>query len=204
MRLLLIIFLIALPALAQDATSTASQLKTFTSPDGTFQFTYPDILIRCELRPEAGGAHAWVQQECVSYHPVCGNGVDPDDPIVCLAYPRDRYTNTEAFEAAAFSVSETTISEKECLSDEVRKGKIVVVNGAKFYFNEDSDAGMNQAGHSKDYVTFHNGRCVVIATAVATANPGVFDPPAKAMTEQDWAEVYGKLNQARDSFRFLK
>lgn len=37
-----------------------------------------------------------------------------------------------------------------------------------------------------------------------TANAQVFDPPARELSKEDWDEVYGKLNQTRDSFRFRK
>lgn len=205
MKALLICCLVSLTGLASgQANQTPRHAKTFTSPDGTFQFTYPDILIRCELRSQGNDSYAWIQPECAAYHPVCGEYPKPNEPVACVAYPRNRYTDTEAFEAAAFSVSEAKVSEKECLSDEIRQGKIVEMQGVKYYVFEESDAGMNQAGHSKSYVTFRNGNCYTITTAVATATAEVFDPPARKLSKQDWDEVYGKLNQARDSFRFLK
>lgn len=63
---------------------------------------------------------------------------------------------------------------------------------------------MSQARHSKGYLTLHNGKCYAMAITVVTADPQSFDPPAKELSKRDWAEVNGRLEQARDSFRFLK
>jgi len=208
MRVLTLSFVLAIPWIvsAQDSggpsDTKAPASKTYTSPDGTFQFTYPALLIRCELQPENNGdSYGWVQPECNSYHPVCGDNPTPREPLVCIAYPSNQHTHDDNFEAAVFSASETEMSEKDCLSDEVRKGKTVKIGRVKFYFVEETDGGMNQARHSKGYVSFHNGKCYAIGTTVATASV-VNEPrnPAK----RDWAEIYGKLEQARDSFRFLK
>ena len=198
--------LIACLVLAQDSASPSASIapafKTYTSPDGTFQFTYPALLIRCELRPQNNGEeYGWIQPECISYHPVCGDNPTPSEPLVCIAYPSNEHTHGDDFEAAAFSASETVSSEKDCLSEGVRKGKTVEIGRVKFYFVEETDGGMNQARHSKGYVAFRNGRCYAIGTTVATAT---VEPPLRQLTQQDWAEIYGKLEQARDSFRFLK
>jgi hypothetical protein len=179
--------------------------KTFTSPDRSFRFTYPDMLIRCELKAQqTGDGYYWVQPECSSYHPACGDRPTPKEPLVCIAYPRNRYSDTPALEAAVFSVSETTENEKDCLADLAPAGKTREIRGVRFYVGESADAGMNQARHSMEYVTFHNGKCYAMAITDATANAQTFDPPAREMTEQDWAEVHGRLEEARDSFQFLK
>jgi hypothetical protein len=39
---------------------------------------------------------------------------------------------------------------------------------------------------------------------VATANAQTYDPPERELLKDDWREVRGRLEQARDSFRFLK
>jgi hypothetical protein len=96
------------------------------------------------------------------------------------------------------------MSEKECLSDEIRKGKIVEIKGVKFHFVEEGDGGMNQSRYGRGYVTYHNKKCYALEINVATAAAEVFDPPARRLTKQDWAAVAGALEQARDSFRFLK
>lgn len=79
---------------AQDAASpTASPaLKIYTSPDGTFQFTYPAFLIRCELKQQNNGeGYYWAQPDCNSSHPVC-EVPNPNQPMVGIAYPRDTQT----------------------------------------------------------------------------------------------------------------
>jgi hypothetical protein len=209
MRVLALTCLLAVAGIAcaqNTATRKSSpNLKTFTSPDGTFQFAYPDLLIRCELRPQNGGEeYFWVQPECNSYHPACGDQPTPDEPVICIAYPRNQHTQSPAFEAAVVSVSETNVDEKQCIGELVGKSKTRQIGGVRFYFVEETDGGMNQARNSKGYVTFHNGKCYGIGITVATANAGTFDPPAKELTKLDWAEVYARLEQTRDSFRFLR
>ena len=187
---------------APHEKSSHSALKTFTSPDGSFQFTYPTMLTRCELRSQNGNEYAWVQPECSSYHPVCGDLPNPKEPTVCIAYPRNRYSSGDEFEAAAFSASMAQSSEKDCLVEEIRKGKRVRINGFEFYRVEEADGGMSQMRQSTGYVTFRRGVCYSMGITVATTS--AIDPPNRPMTKRDWNEIYGKLNQARNSFRFLK
>ncbi len=88
---------------ARPEKSSHSALKIFTSPDGAFKFSYPALLIRCELKQNKQGyGYYWIQPECVSYHPACGDSPDPENPIVCIAYPRDQYSRGDEFEAAVF------------------------------------------------------------------------------------------------------
>ncbi|HET6180287.1 MAG TPA: hypothetical protein VFE61_25420 [Candidatus Sulfotelmatobacter sp.] len=71
-------------------------LKTFTSPDGVFQFEYPALLIHCKPQPQGEGeADNWTADACAAYIPVCSYRADPNFvTIVCSAYPRNRHRHT--------------------------------------------------------------------------------------------------------------
>jgi hypothetical protein len=63
---------------------------------------------------------------------------------------------------------------------------------------------MNQFLETHAYRTFHKGKCYQLGINVATANPKVYEPPARDLTAADWREVNGTLEQALKSFRSLK
>jgi hypothetical protein len=201
-KFIAIIWLLALSALAQKAASSSGALNSFTSPDGSFRITYPQILVRCELRPNGDG-YDWAQSDCLSYHPVCGDQPVPGQPIICIAYPQNEHTGNGTFEAAAFSVGESNGSEKVCLTGE-RRIKDVIIGGIKFKGFLSGDGGMSQSRTIRSYMAFHKGKCYDLAIWVATADAGAFDPPARELSKADWAEIDGRLNEVRDSFRFLK
>lgn len=219
MRVCFAICLLAVPA-ALWAQSTAEKhtlptrpaLKTFTSPDGAFRFKYPELLIHCEQRPHQSGDGSWVQDACTGYGGVCDDLADLNHrTLVCFAYPRDKYTNTPAFQAAAFAVGVTdqVQTEKECLAGSRnwnvdRIEKPVIIGGVLFNVFETSDAGMNQGIDATIYRAFHAGKCYQLSIAMAQGNEKVFDPPVRELSEQDGKEVNRRLEQARESFRFLK
>jgi hypothetical protein len=131
--------------------------------------------------------------------------------LVCLAYPRNKYTDTPAFEAAAFSVGVVgkIANEADCRAGSANwnveeKGKAVTIGGATFHVFRTSSAGMSQGFDQLIYRTFHTGKCYQLAIATAVANAKVFDPPAREMTQLDWNQVNHTLEQVRDSFAFLK
>jgi hypothetical protein len=196
----------AWPQTAAQKNAPPGALHTFTSPDGSFQITYSDVLIRCELRLQKGSekAYEWKQPECVAYIPVCDADPNPDTSLLCLAYPRNQYSDTSVFEAAAFSVSETSGNEKDCIGAAARTGKTVEIGGVKFYRTEEGDAGMSHHHASRDYLTYRNGKCYDMSVAVSTTSGGAFDPPQPEFSESDWKQIRRPLEQARDSFRFLK
>ena len=113
MLLLGVVFLVACATTlwAQNHTD----LKTFTAPDGAFSFRYWDQLIRCETGPEAR-----VPDVCSGYVAPCDDLADTgksQTSIVCFGYPRNKFTDTPAFEAATFSVEVVEpATAKSCLA----------------------------------------------------------------------------------------
>lgn len=86
------------------AQSHTEALKTFTAPSGAFSFNYSNQLIRCAKNPR--GENIWDPAEnCSADHPTCDDDAGQrQTSIACFAYPRNKFTNTRAFEAATFSV----------------------------------------------------------------------------------------------------
>jgi hypothetical protein len=205
-RILLAACLLAIPASAQNAQPAQQAAKNLTSPDGTFRLSYPDILVRCLVQPQK---NSWSPQVCMSYFPVC-EPVEDQFTTACLAYPRNKYTETQAFGAAALSAAEIkTENEKDCFSgtEDVQPDDahpMAAIRGVAFMVFKISSAGMNKNFEANLYRTFHAGKCYQLAIATATTNGEVLDPPAREMSKSDWNEVRSRLEQARDSFEFLK
>ncbi|HET9408524.1 MAG TPA: hypothetical protein VFO39_14880 [Candidatus Sulfotelmatobacter sp.] len=197
---------------SKRATAERHALKAFVSPDGTFSFNYPDLLNRCEQKLQrTGEGYYWTPDTCAGFSGVCDVALDPNYvTLACFAYPRNEFTDTPAFEAAAFSVSIIEkLSEKECLEGSrnwtiVRRAKTATIQGRQFKLFETEGAATSHGMRTEVYRTVHDGRCYQLATAVAVTNPDVFDPPARKLTELDRNEVNGRLKQALESFRFLR
>jgi hypothetical protein len=194
------------------AQHPADPPKTFTAPDGAFSLRYSSQVIQCQQKKQADGGYTWIPAEnCAAYFPVCDDEVAQESTaIACFAYPRNKFTNSSVFEAATFSVEtmDRITTENDCLSGPpdgifVRRENVKIheVPFAAFEFGE---AGMSQAVGGHIYRTFHGGKCYQLGINEATANAQTFDPPARELTKNDWREVEGSLEQARDSFRFLK
>lgn len=199
-------FVLAIAACAQNVNTPKPAVKALISPDGTFRLSYPDTLVRCLVQPQK---NSWSPQICLSYFPVC-EPVDDQFTLACLAYPRNKYTDTKAFGAAAFSVGEiNAASEKDCFSgtEDVQPDDAqypVAIRGVMFRVFKISSTGMNKHFDGTLYRTFHGTRCYQLGIAVATTNAQVFDPPAKELSKDGLAEINRRLEQARDSFEFLK
>jgi hypothetical protein len=115
-----------------------------------------------------------------------------------------------AFEAATFSLEtmDRITTEKDCLSgppDEIFVGRSSVkIQRTAFAAFEFGDGRMSQAVGGHIYRAFHGGKCYQLGINQATASAQTFDPPARELTKGDWLQVEYGLEQARDSFRFLK
>ena len=214
MKLFFVIFLIGLSGAltAQNAAPRDGKLQTFTSPDGSFQFKHSELLIHCEQRAQPGG-FAWIQNECSAYFSTCDEGIGLDQKttiIACFAYPRNKHANTRAFEAATFSVArvDSAVDGRGCVSpvlDRVdSKEGTIRIGGVAFAKFETGSVGLSQGVDANVYRAWHGTKCYQLTIAAAMANAKVFDPPERELTKEDWAEVHIKLNQARDTFRFLK
>src|ERR1700678_1233573 len=104
--LLLCVILFAAPSNQLWAQHPVDALKTFTAPDGAFSLRYSSELVRCQQKKQPDGGHSWIPTEnCAAYFPVCDDQVAQESTAVaCFAYPRNKFTNSDVFEAATFSV----------------------------------------------------------------------------------------------------
>ncbi len=181
-------------------------LHTFTSPDGSFRITYPDVLIRCERVREKNGAsysYFWKGPGCSAYIPPCSNADADDQPLLCLSNLPKKFAGNPTFGAAVFIVGESNENEKECLSYD-RPLKPTVIRGVTFTAGESGDAALGHARYSKGYAVFRNGKCYGFGITIVTTSGADFDLPVKPLTKDDWDEVNRPLEQVRDSFEFLK
>jgi hypothetical protein len=198
----------------QKSAEAEDALKTFLNHEFTFQ--YASLLASCQKKEfETGDGYSWEPNSCDAYFPVCDDqGSQGGTTLACIAYPKEKFQDAPTFEAAAFSVAsvEGTHSEKDCLGgspdwavDPRQIGGTVTINGAKFKAFEVGDAGMSQSLGGHVYRTFHAGKCLQLAIRWAMASEGAFDEDSiNKFTKEDADKVRSRLEQARDSFQFVK
>jgi hypothetical protein len=195
-----------------NKTVDANVLKTFTSPDGDFRFRYSQLLVRC--RESDRQENNWEPGDsCEAYHPVCyENGIQGSHTLACIAYPRDKFEDAPTFEAAAFVIAEIddAKTQSDCLKGtpdwdtEPRDAPgTKTIHGVKFKAFEVGEAGMNQGMYGDVYRNFHGNKCYELSIRSAYASPSLFDD-INEFTKEDSNEVNGRLDQALESFRFLR
>ena len=195
-----LVFGIAAVSQSPSQEKHASAKKTYTSPDGDFQFQYPDWLVDCA---QHSGEESW---SCVSSMPICSGmrtatGATP----VCFAYPSKRLGKGTNFEGAAFVVDKfrDAHDESTCITiteAEGTKTHTERINGVNFTVAEADGVAGGHAAESKVYRTFRNKTCyeLDINFAAATATS---DPPLK---DFDFVLVGKALEQVLVTFKFLK
>jgi len=187
-------------------------LRTFTSPDGAFQFKYSNLLVRCMEQDHDEGEHApWFPSDsCDGYVPPCDAFRGPGNhTVACIAYPKAKFADYPTFDTATFAVAEIKgpDSEKKCLSGSPSGANDlhdVTIHGAKFRAFEDDSLAASDHVRTHFYLGFHANRCYQLSIQVVTTSSGAFDPPVKELSDKDWAEVNGLLKNCLISFRFLK
>lgn len=200
---LALVFGIAAAAIAATSQSrSATPMKTFTSPNGDFQFQYPGFLIDCKAQTN--------DQSCGPYMPVCSG--TSDDSIACIAYPRTRMSEVElkTFDGAAFVVAvvKDAHEERACRATMDppppgwRHPPTEKINGVPFWVTENGSAAMSHGEDQMIYRAFHNNLCYELDINISSVNPMVYDPPRPKMYNQ--APVNKALAQTLQSFKFLK
>lgn len=187
-------------------------LRTFTSPDGAFQFKYSNLLVRCMEQDRDEGEHApWFPSDsCDGYVPPCDAFRGPGNhTVACIAYPKAKFADYPTFDTATFAVAEIKgpDSEKKCLSGSPYGANdlhYVTINGAKFRAFQDDTTAAGDHVTTHFYLKFHASRCYQLSIEIVTSSSGYFDPPVKELSHKDWAEVNGLLKNCLNSFRFLK
>ena len=196
-----------------QSNSETAAMRTFTSQDGSFRFKYSSVLVHCTPeRREEGYPGFWVPPDaCQSMGGVCEAAGSRANTIACFAYPKDKFKEKPEFVAAAFFVAEVkqVTTAKACLEGSqywnINTTKNGDINGINFKIFHISDAGLGSSQGGDIYRAFHNSKCYELGVQMANSNPAAFDPETiKEFTKRDRDEVYGRLNQALDSFKFLK
>lgn len=187
--------------------------RTFTSPDGAFQFKYSSLLIHCtpERTTEKGFPVSWSPADsCLSQDGICDDSSASVITIACFAYPKDKFKEKPEFAGSAFFVGEvpgvTTSAvclegTKDWLIHDSESAKIGSVDARLFHV---SDAWMSGGQTGDIYRVFHRNKCYELGLQEASASTGSLDPGTfKEFTKQDEADVQARLNQPIRTFTFL-
>jgi hypothetical protein len=206
MVLMKALVVVCLCGLSSVTLAAQSKLRAFTSSDGIFQFKYSSVLAQCSPeRTEGGLSGSWVPEGCLC------NDEDSVTTIACFAYPKDKFKDKPTFVGAAFFAAEvqpaTTAS--ACLQGSrnwlVRSVQIARINSVSFKHFRVSDAWTSHYQTGDIYRVFHDQKCYEVGIQEINASAGLYDPGTiKEFTKRDAGEVRALLEQALDSFVFLK
>ena len=208
--ILAVAVLLSLLASAQQPRRI-QRVKTFTAPNGAFQFSHPANFQVCT----AGDI-----QPCIrSYIPVC-----EQDSVICAVYPSERFGDT-SFGAASFQVREVRAREEQMTPDicatqyppKFDKGVSEYpeflnstehptenIGGVQFVHEITGDAAMSHSSSVDVFRVFHGQRCFELRLSETETSPDVYDPPKKTLTRAERRGVHKSLSQVLHSFRFLK
>lgn len=189
----------SIAAQAQEALP----LDTFTSPDGAFQFLYPqnyDLLVGERILTGTQGRHRGI--------PVC----DFATALACVIYPIANEENTR-FEAAGFSVDAVPggITESECLnySDQLAQAQMPPAPLTSISINDHTFRHLSSkkkvTGHvlaTDLYRTFQQQKCYELHIEVSMAEESgvqrasISHSPATSLGD-------AKADSARESLRLI-
>jgi hypothetical protein len=187
--------------------------RTFTSPDGIFQFKYSDVLVNCtSAGKQENGNVSPIPESCMSQGAICDGPGSEGSTMACFAYPNARFKDKPRFVAATFYVSkiQSAKTEEVCLKGSPgwlvlnSKTSTTTINHVAFKTFEIGDNWTSGGQSGPAYRTFHEGTCYELGIQTSTSR-AVYDPgTVKEFTKKDWSEVEGRLRQALNSFVFLK
>jgi hypothetical protein len=193
--------------------SAQTPLRTFTSPDGIFQFKYSDVLVDCaSLGKQENRTGSSVPEACMSQGSICGGMGSEESTVACFAYPKERFKDKDVFVAATFYVSEilSAKTEEVCLKGSPdwfvikSEAETTEINHITFKAFEISDNWTSGGQSGPAYRTFHKGKCYELGIQNVFSR-AVYDPgTVKKFTKKDSSEVGSRLRQPLNSFVFLK
>jgi hypothetical protein len=187
--------------LAATAQShSGSQMKTYVSADGDFQFRYADWLIDCK-------AHLG-SSSCASYIPVCDG--ESYESVACVAYPKDRVKEQQTFDGAAFAVVIVKDAQDDNGCHQIPEPPpphlahvhTKTMNGIEFWVIE--NVGGAALGHSNNmtiYRSFNNSVCYELDINVSGTSAMLYPDRPKPF---DSNEVEEPLRETLKTFQFLK
>ena len=208
--------LIALMAvgICVNAVAESPDRKTYTSPDGKFQFEYTSLIMCVPHGPNAFNvSYPWEPSDCWDWAEGCGDETSPTKTTACLAFPATDLRHRRMVTGGTVSVAEVTDRARESacldLSEYLFEGLAtdqVHVGDLSFVHVERGNAGGGHGDSHSIYRNFHKGSCFQIEITVDTLN-GDFDvtpDEAMAIFAEDNAMVRNRLKQVVDTFRYLK
>jgi|ERR1700733_5283121 hypothetical protein len=145
---------LAIPPLAQ------TNLQTFTSPDGAFQFKHSPALIHCTQGTFLNGEARWIEDSCLSQGDLCDDDSTKGTTIICLAYSNDKFKDKPAFIAAVFFVGlvPATTTQNSCLEGSqgwlIHDSQATKINGVSARLFHTSDAWMSGGESGKSTECF--------------------------------------------------
>jgi hypothetical protein len=223
MKALTTFLVCALTTVGYAQVLNQAPLKTFTSSDGLFRFSYPVILIDCSRQPNAVDSETSATSKASPDRPsesstrticssqICDGPGSEGTSLACFAYPKEGFEEKPSFVSATFYVSqiESAKTEKLCMDGSpdwfvIKANGVTTMNHIVYqaFVIGDNWTSHGQAGPA--YRTFHDGRCYELGfqTVMSRAE---YDPgTVKEFTKQDQSEVESRLRTPLNSFVFLK
>jgi hypothetical protein len=206
--------LIAISPLIWSADSphlaSAHESATFTAPDDSFRFSYPNGFEVCTTGKI---------QPCVkSMIPAC----DPD-ALVCVVYPVKQFGDTN-LDAAAFQVRDILASGEQMTADICAtpyprdhgspvqypdflisaEHTIEVIGGVRFIHGARDGVATGSSIRTELYRAFHNQTCFELSVGQTGTDPSLFDPPKKTLTPAQQKKLDLTLSHILHSFRFTR
>jgi hypothetical protein len=190
-----LLLLSSVGALAQNPTV----LGAFTSPDGAFQFSYPDnyeVLLGERILRATQGRNLGF--------PVC----DFSKALVCVIYPIERL-DSDKFEGAGFSVDVVPVvtAESDCLgytdrfplpNDEHSQPSPFRINGRVFQHVSIKRRMSGHAQLSDLYRAFQKDRCYELRIEVSLSDESTSPPGASSKSLEEAA-----ADSARESLKLI-
>jgi hypothetical protein len=193
--LVVVVLLSSLGALGQRPAA----LETFASPDGAFQFVYPEnyeLLAGERILKATQGRHAGI--------PVC----DFSTALVCVIYPIEGQENSR-LEAAGFSIDavQSVTAEPDCLAyadrferphGEESQPSPFRMNGVLFRYASARRMTTDHAQYSDLYLTFQKERCYELRIAISLAGDLNAQQPSSSRSLEA-----AQVDRARESLKLI-
>lgn len=191
---------------SQSSASPAD--NTYTSPDKTFQFNYPNNLVPCHKnaqQPEkwdpAGACNASV--------PICSSGGrNQTGVLACFGFKAGPTQTGTTFQGAAFSVADLGQMKDlaACLQASKPQGSPgqwdkKQINGTEFMVTDTGGGGAGHWSGGQVYRTLHDGRCYELNTLVTGSYADATQPPTK---EFNHFGVDDAITVPVTTFKFIK
>jgi hypothetical protein len=194
--------------LSPASNAQQPKMRTYTSPDGVFQFNYSNRLVPCHADQDQ--PDNWLPSErCMAYVPLCSSGGrNMTGVLACFGFQSGPSEKNTTLEGAVFSLVDLGVTKNEASCIAVSKPQVPVgswklktINGIRYHFIISDGAASNQGGDDYVYRTVHGGRCYELNTMIVGFNGMITDPPTKSYNS---SPVERAISIPLHTFKFLK